>query len=85
MGDAQFDGGGSVKWKIRHSKGDHGHGNPNGGNGKDKDPLDGSGGKFRVFRNEQGVETEMIPLNTVEGNYIRIVWGPESPPESSSS
>jgi hypothetical protein len=75
MGDAEFQGGGSVKWKVRNSKGEHG--NP-GGAGKDHDPI--GGGSFAVFKVENGKETLVFTHAVKQGNNIRVFWGPESDP-----
>jgi len=74
MGDAQFDGGGSVKWKVRPSKGNPGQGNPHGASGKDDDPV--GPGFFKVFDNDNLVHetTETV------GHIIKVEWGPESAP-----
>ena len=72
MGSGEFDGGGSVKWKIKHSKGDHGHGDSGGGNGRDKDPI--GTGYFVVLDNGSPVHT----IGTA-GHTITVLWGPESP------
>ena len=78
MGDAQFDGGGSVKWKVRPSKGDPAHGNPNGANGKDKDPESSSDPNAQFTINitggtvtPQGAGSWTVPVN---GTTITINW-----------
>ena len=38
MGDAEFDGGGSVTWEVKNSDGESGGGNKDKCKGKDKDP-----------------------------------------------
>ena len=71
MGDAQFDGGGSVKWKVKPSKGDPYHGNPNGANGKDKDPDPSSDPNAQFTINITGLSEITVP---VRGTTITIHW-----------
>lgn len=81
MGDAQFDGGGSVTWKIRHSKGRNGHGNPNNANGEDEDPPAGSDAKF-IVETEGGFKFDHP---ATKGHWVKISWRPETPPRDQSS
>src|SRR5262245_49389741 len=73
MGDSEFVGGGSVKWKVRHSKGDNGNGNANGGNGKDKDPQ-GPNATFLVYADDHCVFSHPA----TSGHKVSVFWGPES-------
>ena len=87
MGDAQFDGGGSVKWKVKPSKGDPYHGNPNGANGRDKDP-DASDPNAKFTINTIGgtltPQSDGSWTVNVDGTTIKISW-PASPGTASRS
>jgi hypothetical protein len=72
MGSGEFDGGSSVKWKVKPSKGDPGQPNPGGAAGRDKDPIGGTG-YFVVLDNGTPVHT----IGTA-GHTITVLWGPES-------
>ena len=73
MGDAQFDGGGSVSWEVVNSDGESGGGNKNKCKGKDKDPK-GEDGSFAVIANG----SLMFTLPATKGNTIKILWGPSA-------
>jgi hypothetical protein len=72
MGDAQFDGGGSVKWEVTNSDGESGGGNKNKCKGKDKDPK-GPNGKFVIM--VTGRPTVIVPA---DGTTVRVTWGDEA-------
>lgn len=85
MGDSEFIGGGSVEWKVKPSKGDPGHGNPNGAKGKDKDPQSSSdpNAQFTITAtNPTGATLTPQPDGSwtvpVNGTTIKINW-PASP------
>jgi len=69
MGDAQFDGGGSVTWSIHHSDGESCRGHKRGAHGKDKCPRTESG-LFVIT--VTGQEPIIVP---VKGTTVRVVWG----------
>jgi hypothetical protein len=69
MGDAQFDGGGSVTWAINHSDGESCRGHKHGAHGKDKCPRTETG-LFVVT--VTGQEPIIVPVN---GTSVRVVWG----------
>jgi len=69
MGSGEFDGGGSVHWKIVHGDGEHGKAHQHGGNGKDKHPEKGAGGEFTVKLNG---ETQFRA--PVDSSRIEVVW-----------
>ena len=69
MGSGEFDGGGSVHWKIVHSNGEHGKAHQKGGNGKDKHPERGAGGEFTVKLNG---ETQFTA--PVDSSRIEVSW-----------
>lgn|SRR5262245_38845108 len=71
MGDSEFIGGGSVRWRVTHSNGHSGNGNPRGGAGRDKDPTDPNA-QFTI--NITGLSQITVP---VDGTTIEIHW-PES-------
>lgn len=77
MGDSEFVGGGSVRWKVRPSKGNPGHGNPHGASGRDDDPV--GPGFFKVFDNGKLVHQ----TDEAIGHTIKVEWGPESPATAS--
>ena len=79
MGDAEFQGGGSVKWKIRNSKGKNGGGDKNNCNGEDQDPPDGPDGKF-IVETEEGFKFEHP---ATKGHWVRVSWIPETNDQSS--
>jgi hypothetical protein len=70
MGDAEFEGGGSVKWKVRHSKGEDG--NP-GGNGKDQDP-ESAEATFLVYADD----VFKFALPAKDHHKVKVFWGPEA-------
>ena len=72
MGDAEFDGGGSVKWQINHSEGDFCDGHKHGGMGRDKNPK-GPNGLFIVT--VTGQKPIIVPT---KGTKVRVVWGDPS-------
>jgi hypothetical protein len=73
MGDAEFEGGGSVDWKVTNSDGESGGGDPTQCQGKDRDPK-GPNGSFAVIANG----TLQFTLPARRGNTIRILWGPDA-------
>jgi len=80
MGDAEFEGGGSVTWAVTNSDGETGGGNKNKCAGKDKDPK-GADGSFAVIANGK----LMFTLPATKGNAIQILWGPDSSATTSAS
>ena len=72
MGDAEFDGGGSVTWKINHSDGESCKGHKHGAQGKDKCPKTDSG-MFVIT--VTGQEPIIVPVN---GTTVRVIWGDPS-------
>jgi len=68
MGDSEFVGGGSVRWRVTHSNGHSGSGNPRGGAGRDKDPTDPNA-QFTI--NITGLSQITVP---VDGTTIEIHW-----------
>ena len=72
MGDAEFEGGGSVDWTVTNSDGESGGGDKKQCKGKDKDPK--TGGSFAVVVNGDLVATP----SATKGNKIQILWGPEA-------
>ena len=72
MGDAEFEGGGSVKWQINHSEGDFCDGHKHGGKGRDKNPK-GPNGLFIVT--VTGQKPIIVPT---KGTTVRVVWGDPS-------
>jgi hypothetical protein len=72
MGDAEFAGGGSVKWEVTNTDGESGGGNKNKCKGKDKDPK-GPNGKFIVTIT--GHAPIIVP---VDGTVVRVIWGDEA-------
>ena len=73
MGDAEFEGGGSVNWQVTNSDGEAGGGNKRQCTGKDKDPK-GDDGSFAVIANG----SLMFTLPATKGNTIQILWGPDA-------
>jgi hypothetical protein len=69
MGSGEFDGGGSVHWKIVHGDGEHGKAHQHGGNGKDKHPEKGAGGEFTVKLNGKTQFTA-----PVDSSRIEVLW-----------
>ena len=69
MGDAEFEGGGSVKWQINHSDGEFCNGHKHGGKGRDRNPR-GPNGLFVVT--VTGQEPIIVPA---KGTTVRVVWG----------
>ena len=69
MGSGEFDGGGSVHWKIVHSNGEHGKAHQNGGNGKDKHPERGAGGEFTVRLNGKTQFTAPVDSSRIEVSW----------------
>ena len=70
MGDAEFEGGGSVTWTVNHSDGESCKGHRHhGANGKDKSPKTDSG-LFVIT--VTGQEPIIVP---VKGTTVRVVWG----------
>jgi hypothetical protein len=69
MGDAEFEGGGSVKWQINHTEGDFCNGHKHGGKGRDKNPR-GPNGLFVVT--VTGQKPIIVPT---KGTTVRVVWG----------
>ena len=69
MGDAEFEGGGSVKWQINHSDGDFCNGHKHGGKGRDRNPR-GPNGLFIVT--VTGQKPIIVPT---KGTTVRVVWG----------
>ena len=69
MGDAEFAGGGSVRWSINHSDGESCSGHKHGAEGKDKCPKKESG-LFVVT--VTGQEPIIVP---VKGTTVRVIWG----------
>jgi hypothetical protein len=69
MGDAEFEGGGSVKWQINHSDGDFCNGRRDGGSGRDKNPKTANG-LFVVT--VTGRKPIIVPT---KGTKVRVVWG----------
>ena len=80
MGDAEFDGGGSVTWEVTNSDGESGGGDKYKCKGKDKDPK-GVDGSFAVIANGK----LMFTLPATKGNAIRVLWGPDSSVTQSAS
>jgi hypothetical protein len=68
MGEAEFEGGGSVRWSVTNSDGESGGGDKNGVSGKDRDPK-GPGGIFRVTVND-----ELAVMIPVKGATIKVNW-----------
>ena len=68
MGDAEFEGGGSVKWDVTNSDGESGGGDKVKCKGKDKDPK-GPGGKFVITITGQDPIT--VPC---DGTVVRVTW-----------
>jgi hypothetical protein len=73
MGDAEFEGGGSVTWEVTNSDGESGGGDKYKCKGKDKDPK-GVDGSFAVIANGK----LMFTLPATKGNAIQVLWGPDS-------
>ena len=73
MGDAEFEGGGSVDWQVTNSDGDYGGGDKRQCKGKDKDPK-GDEGSFAVIANGK----LQFTLPATKGNTIKILWGPDA-------
>ena len=69
MGDAEFEGGGSVKWQINHTDGDFCNGHKHGGKGRDRNPR-GPNGLFIVT--VTGQNPIIVPT---KGTTVRVVWG----------
>ena len=69
MGDAEFEGGGSVKWQINHTEGDFCNGHKHGGKGRDRNPR-GPNGLFIVT--VTGQKPIIVPT---KGTTVRVVWG----------
>ena len=69
MGDAEFEGGGSVRWQVNHSDGDFCAGHKHGGKGRDKNPR-GPNGLFVVT--VTGQKPIIVPA---KGTTVRVVWG----------
>jgi hypothetical protein len=80
MGDAEFEGGGSVTWAVTNSDGESGGGNKNKCTGKDKDPK-GVDGSFAVIANGK----LMFMLPATNGNAIQVLWGPDSSATASAT
>jgi hypothetical protein len=72
MGDAEFEGGGSVRWEVTNSDGESGGGDKKKCKGKDKDPK-GPSGKFVIT--VTGQAPIIVPC---DGTTIRIIWGDEA-------
>lgn len=78
MGYGEFLGGGSVKWGITHSNGDHGSGGPHGGDGRDKDPANNSGAVFTIWAfKKNGVATYLGAYPT-DDYKIKVEWAPRT-------
>jgi len=80
MGDAEFEGGGSVTWAVTNSDGETGGGDKYKCKGKDKDPK-GVDGSFAVIANGK----LMFTLPATKGNAIQVLWGPDSSVTQSAS
>ena len=72
MGDAEFEGGGSVKWTVINSDGESGGGDKVKCKGKDKDPK-GPNGKFVIM--VTGQAPVIVPC---DGTTVRVIWGDEA-------
>ena len=72
MGYGEFDGGGSVDWKIEQTDGDSGEGGKHGGHGKDKDPK--QNGFFLVRVSEEGKAPREMSAPCVKGTKISVNW-----------
>ena len=73
MGDAEFVGGGSVRWEVNNSDGESGGGDKKKCKGRDKDPK-GDDGSFAVIANG----SLKFTLPATQGNTIKILWGPNA-------
>lgn len=79
MGYGEFVGGGSVKWNITHTHGDHGGGGQQGGNGRDKDPTPNSGAVFTIqVINRRTNSTEFLGPWVVDDSTIKVEWAPRT-------
>ena len=87
MGDSEFIGGGSVRWRVTHTNGHSGNGNPRGGAGRDKDPTDPNA-EFTINITTGGTVTQQpdgswtVP---VRGTTIAVHWPPSAAAETTSA
>lgn len=66
MGYGEYDGGGSVRWKVKHSNGV--------GGGSGRDPVDTTGQSFSIYVNGELIKTVPITAN----DDILIIWTPDT-------
>jgi len=73
MGYGEFGGGGSVYWKIKHTKGDSGDADEHGGHGKDKEPDDNEG-IFTVFVEEKDKPLRQMSAPVNKDTKVTVTW-----------
>ena len=74
MGYAEFGGGGSVLWHVRHGQGGGNH-------GRDPKPDPGSG-FFTIY--VDGARIGQWPINFANPRQIQILWDPQTENERQS-
>ena len=75
MGYGEFDGGGSVRWEIKHDNGDHAIANPDtrsGARGRDEDPK--GVGRFEVTVKVRGRRRDVVFEGPCTGTHIKVEW-----------
>ena len=72
MGYGEFGGGGSVKWKVRHNKGNEKPG------GHDKDVPKGSEGGVFWVRLPDGEVKGPYPIDDTNPRQIVVTWTPDT-------